>query len=66
MAAELETTFELDELLRAAFEGGRSAEQTALSAMLKGLDYKIQIEAADGLAVRQSKAPERANLLLQP
>ena len=55
MAAELGTTFELDEFLRAAFEGGRLAEETALSAMLKGLDYKVQIETAARSAVRQPK-----------
>jgi hypothetical protein len=46
MAETLGTATDLQNAIQQAFEAGKTAEETALSVMLKGLDYRAQIEAA--------------------
>ena len=58
MAAALGKTNELERLLHCAFQAGKSAKETSLSVMLKGLDYQLQIEAATRYIGRHSQAPD--------
>ncbi|WP_162560709.1 hypothetical protein [Methylobacterium durans] len=46
MAETLGAATDLENAIQQAFEAGKAAEETALSVMLKGLDYRAQIEAA--------------------
>ena len=48
MAEALGVAPELENAIHSAFEAGKSAEEMSLSVMLKGLDYRAQIEAALG------------------